>query len=98
MVFGWGKKKLEENEINVIPKEKHILLSDVSDILEEISSVRTKTIMVEVKTFRNKIGIHKKFLKCPQNIFLILKRTKITACWATGDNKIRQTHPNIQDR
>ena len=62
MVFGWGKKKLEENEINVIPKEKHILLSDVSDILEEISSVRTKTIMAEVKTFRNKIDSNRKTL------------------------------------
>ena len=62
MVFGWGKKKLEENEINVISKEKHILLSDVSDILEEISSVRTKTIMAEVKTFRNKIDSNRKTL------------------------------------
>ena len=62
MVFGWGKKKLEENEINVIPKEKHILLSDVSNILEEISSVRTKTIMAEVKTFRNKIDSNRKTL------------------------------------
>ena len=62
MVFGWGKKKLEENEINVIPKEKHILLSDVSDILEGISSVRTKTIMAEVKTFRNKIDSNRKTL------------------------------------
>ena len=60
MVFGWGKKKLEENEINVTSKEKHILLSDVSDILEEISSVRTKTIMAEVKTFRNKIDSNRK--------------------------------------
>ena len=62
MVFGWGKKKLKENEINVIPKEKDILLSDVSDILEEISSVRTKTIMAEVKTFRNKIDSNRKTL------------------------------------
>ena len=62
MVFGWGKKKLDENEINVRPKEKHIQLSDVSDILEEISSVRTKTIMAEVKTFRNKIDSNRKTL------------------------------------
>ena len=62
MVFGWGKKKLDENEINVVHKEKHILLSDVSDILEEISSVRTKTIMAEVKTFRNKIDSNRKTL------------------------------------
>ena len=62
MVFGWGKKKLDENEINVVPKEKHILLSDVSNILEEISSVRTKTIMAEVKTFRNKIDSNRKTL------------------------------------
>jgi len=56
MVFGWGKKKIDENEINVAPKEKHIILSDIADILEEIHSVRTKTIMAEVKTFRNKIN------------------------------------------
>ena len=62
MVFGWGKKKLDENEINVVHKEKHILLSDVSNILEEISSVRTKTIMAEVKTFRNKIDSNRKTL------------------------------------
>ena len=62
MVFGWGKKKLDENEINVVPKEKHIILSDVSNILEEISSVRTKTIMAEVKTFRNKIDSNRKTL------------------------------------
>ena len=62
MVFGWGKKKLDENEINVVSKEKHILLSDISNILEEISSVRTKTIMAEVKTFRNKIDSNRKTL------------------------------------
>ena len=62
MVFGWGKKKLDENEINIVPKEKHILLSDISNILEEISSVRTKTIMAEVKTFRNKIDSNRKTL------------------------------------
>ena len=62
MVFGWGKKKLEENEINVISKEKHILLSDVTDILKEIHSVRDKTIMAEVKTFRNKINSNRETL------------------------------------
>ena len=62
MVFGWGKKKLEENEINVIPKEKHILLTDVTDILKEIHSVRDKTIMAEVKTFRNKINSNRETL------------------------------------
>ena len=62
MVFGWGKKKLEENEINVIPKEKYILLSDVPDILKEIHSVRDKTIMAEVKTFRNKINSNRETL------------------------------------
>ena len=45
-----------------MPKEKHILLSDISNILEEISSVRTKTIMAEVKTFRNKIDSNRKTL------------------------------------
>ena len=55
MVFGWGKKKHEEQEPDVAPQKKQILLSDVSNIVNEIRSIRTKTITAETKTFRNKI-------------------------------------------
>ena len=55
MVFGWGKKKPEEQEPDVAPQKKQILLSDVSNIVNEIRSIRTKTITAETKTFRNKI-------------------------------------------
>ena len=55
MVFGWGKKKTEEQEPDVAPQKKQILLSDVLNIVNEIRSIRTKTITAETKTFRNKI-------------------------------------------
>jgi len=55
MVFGWGKKKPEEQEEGVAPQKKQILLSDVLNIVNEIRSIRTKTITAETKTFRNKI-------------------------------------------
>ena len=55
MVFGWGKKKTEEQEPDVAPQKKQILLSDVLNIVNEIRSIRTKTIAAETKTFRNKI-------------------------------------------
>ena len=55
MVFGWGKKKPEEQEEDVAPQKKQILLSDVLNIVNEIRSIRTKTITAETKTFRNKI-------------------------------------------
>ena len=55
MVFGWGKKKPEEQEPDVAPQKKQIFLSDVLNIVNEIRSIRTKTITAETKTFRNKI-------------------------------------------
>ena len=55
MVFGWGKKKTEEQEPDVAPQKKQIFLSDVLNIVNEIRSIRTKTITAETKTFRNKI-------------------------------------------
>ena len=56
MVFGWGKKKPKKQETEIAPQKKQILLSDVPNVVDEIRSIRTKTIIAEVKTFRNKIN------------------------------------------
>jgi len=55
MVFGWGKKKSEKQEPEMAPQKKQILLSDVPNVVDEIRSIRTKTIIAEAKTFKNKI-------------------------------------------
>ena len=55
MVFGWGKKKSEKQEPEIAPQKKQILLSDVPNVVDEIRSIRTKTIIAEAKTFKNKI-------------------------------------------
>ena len=55
MVFGWGKKKSEKQEPEMSPQKKQILLSDVPNVVDEIRSIRTKTIIAEAKTFKNKI-------------------------------------------
>jgi len=56
MVFGWGKKKQKKQEPEIAPQKKQILLSDVPNVVDEIHSIRTKTITVETKTFKNKIN------------------------------------------
>jgi len=56
MVFGWGKKKPQKQEPDIAPQKKQILLSDVPNVANEIRSIRTKTIIAEAKTFRNKIN------------------------------------------
>jgi len=55
MVFGWGKKKSKKQEPEIAPQKKQILLSDVPNVVDEIRSIRTKTIIAETKTFKNKI-------------------------------------------
>jgi len=55
MVFGWGKKKPKKQESEIAPQKKQILLSDVPNVVDEIRSIRTKTINAETITFRNKI-------------------------------------------
>jgi len=55
MVFGWGKKKSEKQEPEIAPQKKQILLSDVPSVVDEIRSIRIKTIIAEAKTFKNKI-------------------------------------------
>ena len=55
MVFGWGKKKSEKQEPEMAPQKKQISLSDVPNVIDDIRSIRTKTIIAEAKTFKNKI-------------------------------------------
>ena len=54
MVFGWGKKKNQEPETS-IQEEKKIKLSEIKSKIDEIQSLRAKTIIAEIKSFRKKI-------------------------------------------
>ena len=56
MVFGWGKKKDEKQTMEAAPSEKEIHLSDVKNIIDEITSLREKTLIEESKYFQNKIS------------------------------------------
>lgn len=56
MVFGWGTKKERKQEvIESTPQEKQINLSDVDGIIQNLSSLRIKTIIAEVRSFKSKI-------------------------------------------
>ena len=55
MVFGWGKKKPEKQEPEIAPQKKQITLDNIHDVINEIRTIRAKTIIAETKTFRNKI-------------------------------------------
>ena len=63
MVFGWGNKKTQQREDYVPRKIKQITLTNISDIITEIRSIRLKTILAEVKTFRNKIILNSKAIR-----------------------------------
>lgn len=52
MVFGWGKKKQVENNVDVISQNKEIQLSDVSKILTELNQLRSSQILSEIKQIR----------------------------------------------
>ena len=56
MVFGWGKKKDEKQTMKTAPSEKEIHLSDVKNIIDEITSLREKTLIEESKSFKNEIS------------------------------------------
>tara|TARA_B000000460_G_scaffold233532_1_gene193311 strand:+ start:253 stop:1536 length:1284 start_codon:yes stop_codon:yes gene_type:complete len=55
MVFGWGKKKPKKQEPEIAPQKKQITLDVIHDVVNEIQTIRRKTITAETKTFRNKI-------------------------------------------
>jgi len=56
MVFGWGKKKEEKQTMEKASLEKEIHLSDVKNIIDEITSLREKTLIEESKSFKHKIS------------------------------------------
>jgi len=55
MVFGWGKKK-KENQVEVVPSEKEIPLSEIKKTIDGIIELRTKTLVAEINSFRNEIN------------------------------------------
>jgi len=71
MVFGFGKKKTSEQPI-AQPKEKTILLSDISKFLEEIESPQRLETMSKAKSIRENVmsnikGIHDIILQLEQD-------------------------------
>ena len=70
MVFGWGKKKPEQQETDIVAREEQITLDEIPDIIGEIRSIRERTIISEVKAFRNKINLNRNAI---QNIAVDLE-------------------------
>jgi hypothetical protein len=65
MVFGWGKKKDVSHDNMFTPSEPEnleISTSDIPKILKDINSLREKTLIAEIKSFRNKIDSDRKNL------------------------------------
>ena len=60
MVFGWGNKKPKQREADIAPEIKQITLTNMSDVISEIRSIRLKTMIAEVKAFSNKINSNRK--------------------------------------
>ena len=58
MVFGWGKKKQvvqEENDELVVTAHKEVTLHDIPNLLTDITNLRQKTLIAEVKSFQKRI-------------------------------------------
>jgi hypothetical protein len=53
MVFGWGKKRQEENLIEEIIQQKEIQLGDVTKIVAELNQLRKSQIISEIRHLRN---------------------------------------------
>jgi len=53
MVFGWGKKRQEENLIEKTIQQKEIQLTDVNKIVAELNQLRKSQIISEIKHLRN---------------------------------------------
>jgi predicted nucleic acid-binding Zn-ribbon protein len=60
MVFGFGKKKSQENAASTSQQEKVILLQDVSTFLKEFESPRLSKIIQEAKRIKNEIEVDRK--------------------------------------
>jgi len=57
MVFGWGKKKAAPQTIETTPSKKEIKFSEINKILDDIKTIRTKTLIAEAKSIKNKISV-----------------------------------------
>jgi len=57
MVFGWGKKKAEPQTIETTHLKKEIKFSEINKILDDIKTLRTKTLIAETKSIKNKISL-----------------------------------------
>ena len=65
MVFGWGKKKQvveEKSERPVKPTLKTVNLENIPDIIDDITNLRQKTLIVETKSFQKKIELDRKMV------------------------------------
>ena len=65
MVFGWGKKKQiieETNDELIVPRHKEVTLQSIPDLLLDITNLRQKTLVAEVKSFQKRIQSDSKTL------------------------------------
>jgi hypothetical protein len=62
MVFGWGKKTQKKESDIAVGTEKEISFKEIPKVLDEIQSLRTKTIISEAKSFRKYIESQKEEL------------------------------------
>ena len=52
MVFGWGKKKVEQTP-EEIPQQKEIQLTEVQKITQDLLNLRKKQTLAEIISLRN---------------------------------------------
>jgi len=66
MVFGWGKKKKEEEYEEYVetvrPKVQTITLDEIPKILDDLVTLRKKTLAAEIKSHRNRIDPQREIL------------------------------------
>jgi len=65
MVFGWGKKKqiIEERvSESVAPTHKNIDLENIPNIIQDVTNLRQKTLIAEIKSFQKRIESGRKTL------------------------------------
>ena len=63
MVFGWGKKKKEPERVSEVAVEsinREISFKDIEKILSDLKKIRSKTLVSEASTFKNKMAFHLK--------------------------------------
>ena len=53
MVFGWGKKKQDKIPVEEIPQNKEISLSNIPEIISDLSELRKSQTLIEINNLRN---------------------------------------------